>query len=385
MTGLLMEIPKGFTQMYEDWPLLRCTLKTHIAILFAWAIERYIAPLSTKPLTVPMVVLQCLNIVIVLLYPYLTVTTHKTEPSLSALMLITSVLWALKIFSFHHVCYDFRKSVWDGDDLMQVCKIRKEAKIASKYPYCITLREFYRFIIMPTVCFQFYYPMTSRINWVTFVKQFLQFIFFLTVVKILAEQYIVVAVTNTFTMDEFRSANFSTVAYHIIDRMLLLSVPILYCWLLMFVVIFHFWCNMLAEITRFGDRRFYGDWWNASCFGEYWRKWNLPIHQFLIRHISKPLHNLGLPRGLVNIIVFVISAALHEYLISVPLGLGWTGYVFWAMIAQIPLLLITEMDMIKKNKTLGNVLFWCVFCFTGQPLGVLLYWYLWGVKHGSFV
>ncbi|BAM38769.1 acyl transferase [Theileria orientalis strain Shintoku] len=350
MSGLLMEIPKGFTQMYEDWPLLRCTLKTHIAILFAWAIERYIAPLSTKPLTVPMVVLQGLNIVIVLL---------------------------------------------DGDDLLQVCKIRKEAKIASKYPYCIRLKEFYRFIIMPTVCFQvsrkphtfaqFYYPMTSRINWVTFIKQFLQFIFFLTVVKILADQYIVVAVTNTFTMDEFRSANFSTVACHIIDRMLLLSVPILYCWLLMFVVIFHFWCNLLAEITRFGDRRFYGDWWNASCIGEYWRKWNLPIHQFLIRHISKPLHNLGLPRGLVNIIVFVISAALHEYLISVPLGLGWTGYVFWAMIAQIPLLLITEMDMIKKNKTLGNVLFWCVFCFTGQPLGVLLYWYLWGVKHGSFV
>ncbi|XP_954478.1 acyl transferase, putative [Theileria annulata] len=381
--GLLMEIPKGFTQMYQDWPLLRCTLKTHISILFAWGIERYIAPLSTKPLTLPMVLLQLLNILIVLLYPYLTVISYKTEPSLSALMLITSVVWAFKMYSFHHVCFDYRKALCNGDNLLEVCKIKKEAKIASTYPNCIKLTEFYRFIIMPTVCFQ-----VTKLSFHNFT------LCICTNDRILADQYIVVAVSNTFTMDEFKSANFFTVACHIIDRMLLLSVPILYCWLLMFVVIFHFWCNFLAEITRFGDRRFYGDWWNASCFAEYWRKWNLPIHQFLIRHISKPLTNLGLPRGLINIVVFVISAALHEYLISVPLGLGWTGYVFWAMMGQIPLLLFTDMDVvcflihidssvknkkygenkilqIKNNKTLGNVLFWCLFCFTGQPVRIV--------------
>eukprot|EP00375_Theileria_parva_P003093 XP_765774.1 diacylglycerol O-acyltransferase [Theileria parva strain Muguga] len=358
--GLLMEIPKGFTQMYQDWPLLRCTLKTHIAILFAWGIERFIAPLSTKPLTLPMVLLQLLNILIVLLYPYLTVISYKTEPSLSALMLITSVVWAFKMYSFHHVCFDYRKAVW------------------YILHYKIDL------IVTEITCWKCAKAEKKR-KLLQHIQIFLQFVFFLAVIKILADQYIVVAVTNTFTMDEFKSANFFTVACHIIDRMLLLSVPILYCWLLMFVVIFHFWCNFLAEITRFGDRRFYGDWWNASCFGEYWRKWNLPIHQFLIRHISKPLTNLGLPRGLINIVVFVISAALHEYLISVPLGLGWTGYVFWAMMGQIPLLLFTDMDVIKNNKTLGNVLFWCLFCFTGQPLGVLLYWYLWGVKQGSFI
>ncbi|AFZ80355.1 diacylglycerol O-acyltransferase, putative [Theileria equi strain WA] len=393
--GLLMEIPRGFTEMYEDWPLLRCTVKTHICIIFAWAIERFIAPLSTTPLTIPVVLLQGLNLCIVLFYPYLTVVQYKTEPSLSALTLATSILWALKMYSFHHVCYDYRKSVCNGDNIMDVCKNRMEAKIASTYPLCIQLLEFYRFIIMPTVCFQFYYPMTPRINWMDVLKNFLEFTFFLAVIKILADQYIVVTVTNTFTMEEFKSANFFTVAYHIIDRMLLLSIPILYCWLIMFVVLFHYWCNLLAEITRFGDRKFYGDWWNASCFAEYWRKWNLPIHQFIVRHISKPLYSYGLSWGFINIVVFVFSAALHEYLISVPLGLGWTGYVFWAMMSQIPLLLLTEMESIRKNRVVGNVLFWCLFCITGQPvrlllpfmrklqLGVLLYWYLWGVKQGS--
>lgn len=383
--GLLMKFPTLLQLMSDDWPLTRCCIKVHISIIFAWGIERFIAPLSTSPLTLPVVFLQLLNLAIILYYPYLTVVVLKTQPALSAVMLATSVVWALKIYSFHHVCFDYRRAVCNSEDISEICKTRMEAKAASSYPECIRLAELYRFIVMPTVCFQFYYPMYRRIKWMNALRHFAQFAFLLAVARIIADQYIVTTVRSTFTMEEFTSANFSDVAYHIIDRMLLLSIPVLYCWLTMFVVIFHHWCNFLAEITRFGDRRFYGDWWNAACFGEYWRKWNLPIHQFIVRHISKPLHSLGIPWIVSSVIVFTISAALHEYLISVPLGLGWTGYVFWAMMCQIPLLLLTKADVIRRNRTVGNILFWFLFCFTGQPLGVLLYWYLWGVKQGSIV
>jgi hypothetical protein len=30
---------------------------------------------------------------------------------------------------------------------------------------------------------------------------------------------------------------------------------------------FHFWLNIVAELLRFGDRRFYLDWWNACSLG----------------------------------------------------------------------------------------------------------------------
>ncbi|ORM39674.1 putative tRNA(His) guanylyltransferase [Babesia sp. Xinjiang] len=341
--GLLLEFPTVYKLMHDDWPLTRCCIKVHISIVFAWGIERFIAPLSTKALTSPVVFLQALNLAILLCYPYLTVVVLKTEPALSALMLATSVVWALKIYSFHHVCFDYRRAVCNGEDLSEICKTRMEARAAAHYPGCIKLAELYRFLIMPTVCFQFYYPHMRRVRWLNALKHFGQFLFLLAVARIIGDQYIVVTVSSTFTMEEFKSANFSTVAYHILDRMLLLSIPVLYCWLTMFAVIFHHWLNFLAEITRFGDRRFYGDWWNAACFGEYWRKWNLPIHQFIVRHISKPLHKLGVPWEATKVIVFTISAALHEYLISVPLGLGWTGYVFWAMMGQIPLLMITRL------------------------------------------
>ena len=59
--------------------------------------------------------------------------------------------------------------------------------------------------------------------------------------------------------------------------MLKLSVPNLYVWLIFFMVrgrparaaratsavaqvFFHLWFNVVAELLRFGDRRFYGDW-----------------------------------------------------------------------------------------------------------------------------
>lgn len=46
-------------------------------------------------------------------------------------------------------------------------------------------------------------------------------------------------------------------------------------WLIMFYAFFHCALNLFAEITRFGDRQFYKDWWNCSFIDEYWRTWNL--------------------------------------------------------------------------------------------------------------
>lgn len=43
----------------------------------------------------------------------------------------------------------------------------------------------------------------------------------------------------------------------------------------MFYSLFHCMLNFMAEITYFGDRQFYKDWWNSSYIDEYWRTWNL--------------------------------------------------------------------------------------------------------------
>ena len=53
----------------------------------------------------------------------------------------------------------------------------------------------------------------------------------------------------------------------IIERILKLSVVSVVIWLLMFFAVFHSFMNAVAEVMRFGDRRFYMCWWNATHIG----------------------------------------------------------------------------------------------------------------------
>lgn len=326
--------------------------------------------------------LTLINSLFILLFPFLTVRYYNTEPIFSTVLLSISIVWFFKFYSFHHVCYDIRKLYTENEDIIGLDNWSDELKHIRTYPYCLSLKNYYTFILMPTMCFQFNYPRTKKIRWLHVFKHIVEVLFLLIMIKIISEQYIFITVKNTFTMKEFQSANFSVKVTHIIERMLKLSIPTLYIWLIGFLIIFHHWCNILAEVTKFGDRLFYNDWWNASSFAEYWRKWNLPIHYFVNRHINKPLIYNGVSRKYSVMIVFFISAVLHEYLINTPLKLGWTGYIFFAFICQIPLVHLTNNDFFKKHKTIGNSIFWIVFCFTGQPLVLFIYYYLWQAKQG---
>jgi len=57
-----------------------------------------------------------------------------------------------------------------------------------------------------------------------------------------------------------------------------LAGPMAISWLLGFYIAFHLFLNIVAEITRFGDRNFYNDWWNCRTLEQYWKDWNLPVH-----------------------------------------------------------------------------------------------------------
>lgn len=52
----------------------------------------------------------------------------------------------------------------------------------------------------------------------------------------------------------------------------------------------------LLQLTRFGDREFYKDWWNAATIGDYWKLWNMPVHKWLLRTVYFPAMNHGVNR-----------------------------------------------------------------------------------------
>jgi len=166
-----------------------------------------------------------------------------------------------------------------------------------------------------------------------------------------------------------------------IERILKLSIPTLYFWLAMFYSLFELWLNVLAEITRFGDREFYKEWWNATTLGEYWRLWNMPVHKWMLRHLYFPATNVGMPKFAAGVLVFFVSAVFHEVLVGVPLHMI-RGWAFWGLMAQVPLMWVTEqLKRTLRSDRIGNVFFWVSFCFLGQPLAEILYFHDYRKSH----
>ena len=103
-----------------------------------------------------------------------------------------------------------------------------------------------------------------------------------------------------------------------------------------FYGLLHSWFNAWAEVTRFADRQvnaylhsqapstgrkvlissnvqFYTDWWNATGWSQYYRKWNSVVHNFLHRHIFLECkETLHLSTNGAMWATFLLSAIAHE-------------------------------------------------------------------------
>lgn len=343
--------------------------------------ERYIALSHRKWANL----LQGILILGTLVVPYVIVmSSPQVHPLRSLVLLMASLVYAMKIGSYWHVCvdlYELRLSAI-GSKLMETASspiLKETIEMAQAYPSCLTVRQMYMFIAYPTLVFQLVYPRTESIRKRVVFRYLIEFIFCLILQFILIEQYITPLLRNTIVGIEQRVAHkegLCEIGFFLIERFLKLSIPNLYIWLLMFAELFHCYLNILAELTMFGDRKFYLDWWNAVSIRDYWQKWNLPVHNWLLRHMYKPFRKLGFSASVAGLSVFVISGVIHEYLIITPIGLRPNGVITLGFILQIPLITFTDSDFVKNRPTLGNCLFWITSCFTGQPLATLIHFLL---------
>mmetsp|Transcript_8230 Transcript_8230/g.13669 ORF Transcript_8230/g.13669 Transcript_8230/m.13669 type:complete len:976 (-) Transcript_8230:1086-4013(-) len=244
------------------------------------------------------------------------------------------------------------------------------------YPQNITVANLGYFMIAPTLCYQLNYPRTARIRWSAVMFILFRLVVVGAIMIFSAEQYI--APTLETSIEHMQKSNF----FMITERLLKLSIPNTYIWLLGFYFFFHLWLNLLAELTRFGDRQFYKEWWNARTIESYWRTWNMPVHHWITRHFYYPLLRLGVNKTVSTILVFAFSAALHELIISVPFRYI-AMHAFLGMFGQVPLIIVTRyIDRHFDNAFIGNAMFWCLFCIIGQPIGILLMSFdLWKIAH----
>lgn len=173
----------------------------------------------------------------------------------------------------------------------------------------------------------------------------------------------------------FREGNY----FSVLLSTLHLAVPAAYFWLNVFLMLFHVWLNLLAEITYFSDRRFYQDWWNAEDLGEYWRKWNSPIHNFLIRHVYYPFRRRNFSQGFCLFITFTVSAIFHEY-VMIGIFAQVNLIAFTIMMVNIPLMVLQRKLKGIVTGNLNNILYWLMYIVLAQPFGILFVFYQ--VKEG---
>ena len=142
---------------------------------------------------------------------------------------------------------------------------------------------------LPITC-QVNFPRTERIRKRWLLRRLAELAVFLGLLLFMTNQYLAPAITNSIT--PLNESDW----VRVVERVLKLAIPTLYCWLAVFYCLFHLWLNILAELTRFGDREFYKDWWNAATIGDYWKLWNMPVHKWLLRTVYFPAMRAGVGR-----------------------------------------------------------------------------------------
>jgi sterol O-acyltransferase len=169
----------------------------------------------------------------------------------------------------------------------------------------------------------------------------------------------------------------------------------------------------ISHFPSFADRGFYEDWvpclffeyvllgtdadhlqWNSTSWDEFSRKWNKPVHNFLLRHVyASTITSYQLSRSRAMLVTFLISAAAHELVMAVvtkKIRYAFTlpsltlrmprllttkygrMYLFAMQLIQIPLIAVGRTSVIKRNNLLGNSVFW-LGLYAGFPLLCVAY------------
>uniref|UniRef100_A0A8C2VWN1 Sterol O-acyltransferase 1 n=1 Tax=Chinchilla lanigera TaxID=34839 RepID=A0A8C2VWN1_CHILA len=190
--------------------------------------------------------------------PTYVVLAYALPPASRLIIILEQIRMIMKAHSFVR------------ENVPRVLNAAKEKSSTVPVP---TVNQYLYFLFAPTLIYRDSYPRTPTIRWSYVVLQFAQVfgcIFYLYYIF----ERLCVPLFGTIKQEPFSA------------RVLVLCVfnSILPGVLMMFLSFFaflHCWLNAFAEMLRFGDRMFYKDWWNSTSYSNYYRTWNVVVHDWL--------------------------------------------------------------------------------------------------------
>lgn len=249
---------------------------------------------------------------------------------------------------------------------------REELDLQSKniaYPSNLTLHNFFMFTMFPTLVYQLEFPRTPRIRWWFVLKKATATLSLFVILIIWSEQHILPIAMSLMNL---RNTPLST---RMREYPLILSdlvVPFFVAYLITFYLIWDAILNTLAELTCFGGRQFYRDWWNTVQWDQFARDWNVPVYQFLYRHVyHSSISTLHVTKTQGMFITFMLSSVFHELAMYVIFG-RLRGYLFAFQLLQLPLELLSRQKFFRTYPSMGIALFWFGI-FVGPSILTSLY------------
>ena len=390
------------------WPAL--FLITVFSFLLELAAMRHAASRAAMGIAAGVTMTGCLlfflsfiNVLSSLLVPSYLIHATTAEPLAGFALIMVAVVIFLKLWSYAHANMDLRSN-WQArmavraqgkshqhqpkvNDGQQPSSSENSENFAMSeseiddsigsvdgdvssgderisYPDNLVVGNFTYFLMAPTLCYQMSYPRNPKVRVSWLFRRIAEMFIYLSLMIFLIEQYITPSVNNSveslasvnrLVLSGSASQKTARALVVLLERVLKLSIPTLYVWLCAFYCLFHLWLNILAELTRFGDRQFYKDWWNASTIDQYWRLWNMPVHKWLVRHIYFPALRLGMGKNGATFIVFLFSAVFHELLVGLPLHV-FRSWAFMGIMLQLPLISVTRFvkDKFKSDQVFNS-------------------------------
>lgn len=190
-------------------------------------------------------------------------------------------IWFFKFLSYHHIWHDIRYNVIKANKFQDIQKNKSKSTIDDikteknhrrkttiskdelgdkldlpgnlvdevlNYPANIRVFDVWRFLFIPTLCFQLEYPMYKQRNIKGFVYRMTEcFICIIIWVTIITEFSIPIVLD---TVKCIEKEEYMDALYHFLR----LSVPNTYAWLFQFYLGFHCYLNAWAELTGFSDK-----------------------------------------------------------------------------------------------------------------------------------
>jgi sterol O-acyltransferase len=225
------------------------------------------------------------------------------------------------------------------------------------YPQNLTLWNYWDYLLCPTLCYELEYPRLERTDPLELFYKTLAVFGCIFLMTITSEEFIIPVLNDSSIRLQSPSLSYTDRGLIFAETVSHLLFPFMVTFLLVFLVIFEYVLGAFAEITRFGDRRFYADWWNSLDWLEFSREWNIPVHHFFRRHVYSASRTT-MSRPFATVTTFVISSLAHE-LVMGCITRKFRGYGFFMMMMQMPIVMVQRLPWVRKRTLLNNVLFWC--------------------------